>query len=191
MRALALDLSKRSAGWAVWGPHDSTLASGTWVLGSEFTSKGKVFGNLHGNMSEIHALGEIDAVYYEKPLNLGASGPATNQDTLDLLIGLAMHAESWAEAMGCRIIRDVHQATWRRHFLGKMPRATKSAELKDYAMVRCRQLGFKPLKHDQAEAIGILDYACDALGMEPPWQSAKGMKALAPRDPFEDGLFDT
>jgi len=170
MRILALDLSKRSAGWAVWGKGDQNLASGVWTLGSEFTSKGTTFGRLHGEMTAIHELGAIDAVFYEKPLNLGpGAGPATNQDTIDVLIGLAMHAESWADAMGCRIIREVHQATWRRHFLGKMPRATKSAELKDYAMARCRQLGFRSLKHDQAEAIGILDYACDSLSIVPPW----------------------
>jgi len=67
------------------------------------------------------------------------------------------------------LARSVPMATWRRHFLGKMPRATKSAELKDLAMQRCRQLGFKPAKHDEAEAIGLLDYACDQLQIVPYW----------------------
>lgn len=88
-------------------------------------------------------------------------------------IGLAMHAESWAEAAGCRIIRDVHQATWRKEFLGSMPRPPKgknvSSQLKDLAVERCKQLGFTVERHDQAEAIGILTYAFMALDVRPPW----------------------
>lgn len=169
MRILALDLSKTSTGFATWGPGDATLASGVWELGSAFTTPGTTFCRLHQRMSEVAALGAIDAVFFEEPLNLQGSSIKTSAETIHLLVGLAAHAQSWGEAMGCRIIRPVHQATWRRHFLGKMPRATKSAELKDYAMARCRQLGFRPLKHDQAEAIGILDYACDSLSIVPPW----------------------
>jgi len=171
MRILALDLSKRSAGWACWGPDDGMAASGAWVLGSEFTSKGRAFAKLHEEMSALHALGPIDHIFYERPLNLGPENGHTSADTINVLIGLAMHAESWGEAMGCRLIRDVHQATWRSFFLGRMPRATKSADLKMYAMSRARQLGFKPLKHDQAEAIGILDFACEQLGITPPWRA--------------------
>lgn len=171
MRILALDLSKRSAGWACWGPDDGRLASGAWVLGSEFTSTGATFAKLHQNMSELHSVGPIDAVFYERPRHLDAFNQQSDANAHMLAVGLAAHAESWGEAMGCRVIRDVHMATWRRHFLGKMPRATKSADLKDYAMERCRQLGFKPAKHDEAEAIGILDYACDALQLSVPWNS--------------------
>ena len=37
------------------------------------------------------------------------------------------------------------------------------------AMQRCRQLGFKPLKHDEGEAIGGLTYACASLDITPYW----------------------
>lgn len=116
-------------------------------------------------------LGRIDAIFYEKPLNLGPAAGNTNADTIEVLIGLAMHVESWGDAMGCRIIRAVNQTSWRRSFLGAMKRGTKSVDLKDYAMQRCRQLGFSPQKHDQAEAIGILDYACFDLDLTPPWRA--------------------
>lgn len=172
MRVLALDLSKSNTGWACWGKGDEHVASGTWQLGSAMTPPGQVFGRLHGHMSEVHALGAIDAVFFEQPLNLG-TGLVSTPDTIHLLVGLAAHAESWGEAMGCRIIRSVHQATWRRHFLGKMPRATKSAELKDYAMARCRALGFRPQRHDQAEAIGLLDYALNSLSISRPWAAER------------------
>lgn len=177
MRIVALDLSKRSAGWACWSKDDQQAFSGSWVLGSEFTSKGRTFGALHQRLSEINSLGRIDAIFYEKPLNLGPASGTTNADTIDVLIGLAMHAESWGDAMGCRIIRAVHQASWRRSFIGSMKRGTKSVDLKDYAMQRARQLGFKPSKHDQAEAIGILDHACFDLDIIPPWRANEVLRA--------------
>lgn len=170
MRILALDLSKRSTGFACWGPADSVAASGFWELGSEFTSNGRVFAKLHQHMTELHRLGAIDAVFYEEPLDPRVLSGHTNIDTLRVLSGLASHAQSWGEAMGCRIIRSVNMASWRRHFLGKMPRATKTAQLKDLAIERCQQLGFRPAKHDQAEAIGILDYACEELQVMPYWR---------------------
>ncbi len=175
MRILALDLSKRSAGWACWGPKDSQPAHGFWVLGTEMTSRGMTFRHLYQNINGLHALGKIDAVFYERPLNLGPGAGNTNADTLNTLIGLAMHAESWAEAARCRIIRDVHQATWRKHFIGSMPKPKKgegsTEKLKALAVQRCNELGFRVERHDQAEAIGILDYACDALDITAPWRA--------------------
>lgn len=171
MRILALDLSKRSAGWACWGPADERVASGVWALGSEYTSDGLTYCRLHEHMSALHSLGAISAVFWEEPLDPRTLSGHTNIDSIRVLSGLAAHAASWADAMSCRHARSVNMTTWRRHFLGKMPRATKSADLKQYAIERCRQLGFRPGRHDEAEAIGILDYACDALQLSVPWNA--------------------
>ena len=169
MRILCLDLSKRSAGFAAWGPGDARPVSGAWVLGSEFTSNGRAYARLHENMTGLHRLAPIDAVYWEDTLDPRVMSGHTNIDTIKVLSGLAAHAESWGEVMGCRIVRPVNQTTWRRHFLGAMKRGTKSVDLKQFAMERCRQLGFRPAKHDEAEAIGLLDYAVDANGILAPW----------------------
>lgn len=126
---------------------------------------------------ELHRLGAIEAVFYEDLVNIVPGSPvATNKESILLAAGIAAHIESFGEAMGFRIVRAVHQATWRRHFLGKMPRATRSAQLKEMAMARARQLGFRALKHDQAEAIGIMDYACAALDLTPPWAAAEVLR---------------
>lgn len=176
MRILGLDPSKRAMGWALWAPGDQ-LASGIWSLGSELTSRGTVFARVHENMMALHRLGGIDAVFYEDLVNIVPGSPVpTNKDSILLAAGIAGHIESFGEAMGFRVIRAVHQATWRRHFIGKMPRGTKSVDLKAMAMERCRQLGFRPAKHDQAEAIGILDYACDALNFTTPWNAAEVLR---------------
>lgn len=185
MRVLALDLSKRSAGFACWGEDDPRPVSGTWTLGSEFTSPGRTYGKLHENMSGLHMVGPIDAVFYEEPLDPRFLSGTTNKDTVAVLFGLAAHAESWADAMGCRIIRCVNQVTWRRHFLGPMkrPRDERGKQIaidwKGLAIERCNALGFKPAKHDQAEAIGVLDYACDSLGMAMPWHAGAPKRAEA------------
>jgi hypothetical protein len=176
MRVLGLDLSKRSTGWACWAPGDDRAHSGVWELGSEYTSRGRVFANLHQRMSDLHALGPIDAIFFEETIDPRKLSGHTNADTLRVLSGLAAHTESWGEAMGCQVVHPVNQVTWRRFFLGKMPAATKSEQLKDYAMRRARQLGFHPQKHDQAEAIGIMDFGCEQVGVTPPWRAQEVLR---------------
>lgn len=176
MRILALDPSKTSTGWALWAPGD-VPAIGHWQLGTEYTSRGSVFAKLHECMTELQLLGPIDAIFYEDVLNItpprnneaGASVVTTNKNSVLIAAGLAGHIESWGEAMGCRIIRAVHQATWRRNFFGSMRRGEKP-DLKQLATTRARALGFRPMVHDEAEAVGILDYACENLGITPPWR---------------------
>jgi hypothetical protein len=54
-----------------------------------------------------------------------------------------------------------------------MPRGTKSADYKHLAMSRCRELGFDVIKHDAAEACGLLDYELSVEGIIPPWRPAQ------------------
>jgi hypothetical protein len=167
---LALDLSKRSCGWALFTEGDAMPLYGHWVLGSEYSTRGQPFVNLHVKMNELHGLYAFETVTYEKPLNLGMGSAATNEETLFTLLGLAAHVESFCAAKRIRRVNEIHQATWRKHFLGRMPRGKKSADLKAMAMERCRQLGFAPATHDAAEAIGILEYQLNNLGITTPWQ---------------------
>ena len=175
MRVLALDLSKLSTGYAVWGPDDARVFSGTWQLGSEYSSDGLVFCKLHERLTDLHRVARIDALFYEDAIDARKLQGFTNVRTLKLASGLGAHAESWGEAMGCRIVRAVNQSTWRVHFVGsqKRPKDERGRNIpidwKTLAMQRCAQLGFKPQKHDEAEAIGILDHACDSLGIPMPW----------------------
>lgn len=171
MSYLALDLSKRSAGWARWRPGMDLPECGTWELGSEVTSAGRAFLRLHQRLDEIHRATPIESIAYEKPLNLGANSSQTTEETLFVLIGLAAHVVSYAEARGVRQCRDVPMGTWRRHFLGPVPRGTRSADLKSMAMARCRELGMSPARHDAAEACGILDHSLMLAGIVPPWRA--------------------
>jgi len=167
---LALDLSKSSTGFALWDTAASRPVSGTWLLGSSMTTTGQACINLHQRLNDLYSVSPFDTVIYESPLNLDSSKLVTNADTTFLLIGLAVHVDSFCEAKRVRKYRCVNQTTWRRHFIGSMKRGTKTVQWKAYAMERCIQLGFRPAKHDEAEALGVLDYMCEMEGIVPPWR---------------------
>lgn len=158
-------------------PGDATAASGIWTLGSEYTSPGRTYAKLHEELMALHRLGRIEALFYEEPIDPRFMSGQTNKDTIAVLMGLAAHAESFGEAVGCRVIRAVNQVTWRRHFIGPVSRPKDArgkpikVDLKELAMQRARALGFRPQRHDQAEAIGIMDFACDSLGIAMPWHA--------------------
>jgi hypothetical protein len=168
---LALDLSKTSTGYAIWTPGSDRPVSGTWKLGSDMTTAGMVFINLHRQMSELYSVSPFDNVLYEEPLNLGPHSGFTNKDTIFLLVGLAAHVDSFCEAKRLRKYRCINNSSWRRTFLGKMKRGTKTKQLKDYAFERCHQLGFRPANADEADALGILDHMCELERIIPPWRA--------------------
>lgn len=167
---LALDMSKRSTGYATFEVGSDVAFYGTWKLGSEFTPDGGTYCKLHQEMSDLNSLGKIEYIFFEDPLNATVLHGQTNIDTLRVLNGLAAHAESWGEAMGCRMIQRVNMTTWRKNFLGTVKRGTKRATLKQLSMERCNQLGWHPKNDDEADALGVLDWACVALKIMPPWR---------------------
>ena len=48
-------------------------------------------------------------------------------------------------------------------------RKIRQPTLKDFAMQRCRELDWEPRKHDEADALGILDYTLWRTGIQRPW----------------------
>ena len=48
------------------------------------------------------------------------------------------------------------------------------------AMSRCREIGFAPLKHDEAEALGLLDYAISVEGIIAPWRAGILEREMTP-----------
>jgi hypothetical protein len=175
---LALDLSKRSTGWACWMEGDENPHYGTWVLGSEFTSDGQTYAKLHACLLDLRALSRFEHIYYEEPLRPETLQGHTNIDTLRVLAGLAAHAESFGYAVGCRSVSAVHMASWRRHFIGSMPRGTKTKLLKEYARERCRTYGWSTANDDEADALGLLDYGCELKGIRPPWRADEVLRPV-------------
>lgn len=169
MNFLALDLSIKSTGFAIWSEGQEKPAAGTWELASGVDWAGRAYCRLHRNLMDLHRVTPIDEIVFEEALPAVKLRGFSNAATLAVAAGLAAHVQSFAEAMGIRH-REVNLSTWRRHFIGKMPRGTKTPDLKAMAMRRCRELGFDVQKHDAAEACGLLDYQVSMAGITPPWR---------------------
>jgi hypothetical protein len=176
MKILGLDLSKRSAGWAFFAEGSERIEHGVWTdLGSEFTSRGLLYYKTYARLHEHRQLFGFDTIYAEEPVNLVPGSVATTIENIWISVGMAATVELFAQSFGIRLTW-VHQARWRRHFLGRMPRRTKSPDLKQYAIERCRQLGFTPKRHDDAEAIGVVDYACELERIAAPWRAGEVLR---------------
>lgn len=172
MTILALDLSKRRAGWATWTPGTQMPRFGHWVLGSEYTSDGGVYLKLHRELDALHKVFSIEAVYVEQPLTQIMLKGHTNVDVLRILAGIAAHVHSFAEARGWRGPHEINNTSWRRGFIGPQKRGTKRQTLKTLTIERCRQLGLSPRCDDEADALGVLDYALDFHEhITPPWRA--------------------
>ena len=170
MHIVALDLSIKSTGWASYAPGRNAPASGSWELAAGVQWSARAYCRLQRNLSDLHIVQPINAITYEDSLPAEALHGHTSRDTIKAAVGLTEHVESFGEALGIRT-RYTNLSTWRRHFIGAMKRGTKTVDLKAYAMQRCRDLGFDPATHDEAEALGILDYALHLANITPPWRS--------------------
>ena len=181
MSYLALDLSKTNTGWAQWRDGWDRPIFGSVKLGTEYTSIGGMCGKLHRELAAIHKATPVKWGFIEKPLTASQLHGNTNADALFKLAAIAAHAHSFGYAKGWvgQGVTEINITTWRRHFIGKMPRGTKSKALKDYTMERCRQLGLKPRSHDEADAIGLLDYCLHMKGVTPPWAQREVLRPMS------------
>lgn len=168
MSWVALDLSIRSTGWAMWSRGQERPAHGTWELAPHIDYAARAYVRLHRSLMGLHRLEPIETLVFEEAIPPFMLHGQTNADTVAAAAGLAAHAMSFAEAIGCRW-RPVGIAAWRRHWIGKLPRGTKTPDLKAMAMRRCRDIGWEVLKHDEAEACGLLDYQLSLDGIVRPW----------------------
>lgn len=170
MSFLSLDQSKKRTAWAFWREGLERPAFGHFRLGDEYTPFGKVFAQLHMEMSELYRTLDFTSVRYEQPADPSHFDRATSFEVPFLLIGIAAHINSFCAAKGIRRCEWVHQATWRRHFIGPMKRGLKKWQLKDFVQERCKDLGLEPRNDDEADALGILDYDLHIAGIVPPWR---------------------
>lgn len=185
---LALDLSKASTGWAFWDRQSERPQFGSWRLGSEYTSDGGTFAKLHQNLAELHQVMRYEAMYYEQKIDPAKMGGHTSIAAINIMSGLEAHAKSFAYAYRLRTCKAVSINHWRGSFLGRMEvadaraaaraarkagneRASAREDLKALTIARCRVLGFMVKNDDEADAIGILDYACELSGLTPPWRA--------------------
>jgi hypothetical protein len=177
---LALDLSLKSTGFAFWHSESEPPVLGHCELAPDMKWRGRGYVRLHKLLLELHATAAIDHIAYEEPLTQASLSGQTNIQTLQTLTGLAAHAESFAAAVGATA-QAVNISSWRRHFIGSMPRGTKTVDFKHLARSRAIELGFDPACSDESDAIGILDYQLSVSGVIPPWRAGSVLtRELAP-----------
>jgi hypothetical protein len=168
---LALDLSIRSTGFAWWKEGLAQPVCGTWELAPHIKYAARAFVRLHRRLLDLHDNNQIDDIVFEEAVPAHKLHGNSNAVTIAAAAGLAAHVMSFGEAIGANW-RPVSIGAWRRHFIGSMPRGTKTPEWKHLAMTRCREFGIEVLRHDAAEAFGMLDYQLSIEGIIPPWRQA-------------------
>jgi hypothetical protein len=166
---LALDLSLSSTGFAFWQSDSERAVIGHWKLADKMKWRAGGFVRLHKHLLEIHRETSIDHIVYEEPLSQASLTGRSNIETIETQVGLAAHVQSFAAAVKATETQ-IHQATWRRHFVGVIPRGTKRVDLKAMAFKRARELGFDPACDDESDALGLLDFMLSTNGVLPPWR---------------------
>lgn len=183
MDVLALDLSKRSTGFARHASGDAKPRHGVWQLGGQFTGMGDVFLKVHRCLADECVFGKPDLIAYEEPLLLGPAAGNTTADTQKLLIGLAMHVESFCAAKNIPC-RPISLAQWRRWFTPELQKPhikndlgvtikNPSYDPKGDVIRRCKQLGLAPESDNDADALGILSYARALEKVVMPWMEGR------------------
>lgn len=166
MRALALDQSLTSCGWALFDGKGATI--GSWPLAENAQQRQRAagFNALRAKLTEIHKDGPLDWVAFEAPLK-------TRIDALQKLrglLGLTATIESWCVFRNIPMA-EVDQRNWRASWLGDSRKGVDRAQLKILAVDRARQFGFDPLNSDSAEALAIMDHVLLAEKITPPWRN--------------------
>jgi hypothetical protein len=179
LAVLALDLSIKSTGFAFWNSEMAKPAHGTWELAGGVSHAARAFVRLHRHLKDINDATPIDFVAYEDTVPPHMLKGHSDAATIKALAGLAGHVESFCAAMGIRCAA-IGLSTWRKHFIGSIPRGTKPVDWKHMAMQRCRELGFDPAKHDAAEACGLLDYQLSVEGIVAPWREGILQRQMVP-----------
>lgn len=144
-------------------------ASGTFELPSDAGELGRTGCLVHRNLNDLLKVHAFERVYYEQPIPPSQMMGNTSLAMTAKTFGIAAHIESFCYAKNLRC-RYVSMGAWRRTFVGKGA-GERSKTFKDWALQRCRELGWNARSHDEADAQGILDYA---IGLDPefnpPWR---------------------
>jgi Holliday junction resolvasome RuvABC endonuclease subunit len=156
IRVLALDTSTHT-GFAHCSDDPAKPVFGTFHLpGWRRESVGKSYAALHRFISAKIAEHRFTHVVIERPLTVHAHAQdaGKNADLAAALLGFVAIAECAAEMGGARCHVE-SPSTIRKHFVGNgRPKDPKAA-----VMARCRQLGWRIMDDNQADALATWDYA--------------------------------
>ncbi len=167
---LALDLATVS-GWAVRRA-DGRVESGREDFGlRRGESSGARWRKCKTFLQSLYDATAFEAVHFEDCVILGGAGQT---QTARVYGGFVAVVEMFCEHRA--IPYTMHRiGAWKKRFTGN------GAAKKDDVIAVCRQLGFKPIDNNEADALGILHVALDACPVLAPSPAPKSARRPARR----------
>lgn len=160
---LSLDLAGRT-GWAFWEPGRNAPASGVYRLPLTGPDVGRYLSAYRDWLFETMVRFIPETVVFEAPW----IGNNTSQDTARKLMGLACVTEMVCYRRDPRPrCFEANNATVRKWWLGKGRGDRK--ELKRLSIEACRLRGWTPEDDNEADALGLLAFACHRRQLDVPW----------------------
>lgn len=173
-RAVACyDLSGRT-GFALYSP-DEDAPIHRLVRLPTTTSEGSVgpaFELLFNHIAWANKHWPLMAIGYEQ--FLAPTGGKRDEDTpfvtspatLLKQIGLIAVVQMAASMLEIPVL-SIHNASWRKFWLGSQPRGTQRDRWKELAVLKARGLGWNVKGDDEADALGQLHFLLNKLGIQP------------------------
>ena len=158
---LAFDLAE-NVGFAFWRPGANRVYSGSFRLPETGSDVGWYLTVFEKKAKELLTFHTPDLCVFEAPW----VGPKTHQDTARKLLCLAGFTEFLCRKAGADY-REAHNQSVKKHFLGRGNLPSKQA--KRLCVEKCRELGWSPSNHDEADALAVLSYAFHLRKIEVPW----------------------
>lgn len=164
---LVLDQSLSSTGFALWDG-SAVVMSGAWPLCDGIDNRAQGFRQLWQHLDAMHKGRGLAQIVHEEPV-MGAVNKGAGQ--IIAAVGLVPIIELFAISRGLPSPVSYAPQSWRSSFFTKAERkAIRGKDWKRPAVERCRQLGFDPIDHNEAEAIAILDHHLLKLKITPCWR---------------------
>lgn len=166
---LALDPSIKSAGWALWSTGWPEARYGHWELAASVKGAARGCVRLQQLLIAMdEEVGGIDIIAAERAIPPHMIKGHTSYETILALAYVQGAILQFAVAKGCRS-HLVNSGSWRATFIRDL-KSYSNLDNKTLAQIRAREFGMSTAVHDEAEAIGLLDYQLHMEGITPPWR---------------------
>lgn len=175
-RAVAVyDLSTQ-AGYAIYHPDLDEPVFGTCRLPAttETGSVGPAMHLLFDHICWIHetyALAAIGAENFLAPTGGQKDEKTkftTSPRTIKRLVGMQTTLEMCASMIGIEA-HSIHNASWRKYWLGSQKRGTQREEWKRLSVEKANGFGWAVKNDDEADALGQLHFLLNKLSISPRW----------------------
>lgn len=178
-RAVATYDLSGSSGWAVYHPDFDEPISGRTILPSTTTSGsvGPALHHLFNHIAWIDRKWPLQALGFEafiaptsKEQKEGDPKPKfkTSQAAMKKLIAEIGVLEMCADMLNIEV-HSLHNASWRRYWLGSQPRGTTRDRWKELSIAKAHGFGWMVKGDDDADALGQLHFLLHKLEIKPRW----------------------